>query len=613
MDTYEIDESYSLAVYHFNLQYVAGNVKTYHHLHRRSMRPFLRFFERHPSWCASCELQGHYLKFMQRHYPADLALLRKLNQRDQIEIISVHYSDQIYLAYPHRDLHESIQINDEIFHELGLTRSNVWFGQENFFGPGIAEKIMPAHGYRTALLQGHYIWHHKHDAQGNAPYWQFQNLDPAVVHYLNSSGQSYDDGKIRINQRFSYWGDAELAFGATPYAAFLAKPLVQYQKHYEKYRSLEKQGIKAVKVSDYIKRVEELKLKPAQGPHITDASWNTRYYCGTYLWMGYYRLPWEKDADLRTLTFQTRANLLTIEQFVQWAKKKGIKNPEKLDYLMKKAWKHQLLAEVSDSTGQQPAPIEIKYTQAECEACERCLLSIENLIKSQLQLPERCIDTFNQDFSSEICEHEDIGKSVRLNVIKNWFPEHIFTLRIPKTRLQFNISVANDEFGVDERHYILNLVAKPRYTPLFKRIFAFFREGRKSPSFAHLFDTKLGNSAGIAFPMWASKLIYSPSCMDDSIISLDKQEFDFDRTWLPLPNGLIGVGNETYIIKHNSYGNTHIACTLNFEETPPTAGFFVLNPPRGLILNWQFSIFRGSEEEALRIANRINVFPTRKL
>ena len=133
MGTFDIDEKYALSIYHFNLQYKAGDKNSYFHLHRSSMKPFLRFFDRHPNWAVSLELQGHYLKFIERYFPDDLALFRKLNQRDQLELVSVHYSDQIYLAYPLRDLQESININKEIFKDLGLTQSGVWFGQEIFF------------------------------------------------------------------------------------------------------------------------------------------------------------------------------------------------------------------------------------------------------------------------------------------------------------------------------------------------------------------------------------------------------------------------------------------------------------------------------------------------
>jgi hypothetical protein len=384
----EIDEKYSLAVYHFNLQYKAGDVQSYHELHKKSMRPLLRFYDRHPEWALSLEIQGHYLKFMQRFYPEDLAMFSKLNRRDQLELVSVHYSDTLFLAYPERDIQESININQEIFTELGLTRSKVWFGQENQFGPGIACRIMEKNGFETALLNNHYLRHHWDypPEERRPPYWKFKETDSPTVNFLTSFGQSYHDEKIALNQTFSYWGDAELAFGATPYFAFLAQPLLQYQKNLIKYRNLEKQGYKMVRVSDYIERVKELHLKPKEGPYLTDATWNTRYYQGVYLWMGYYRFPWEKDAELRSLTYRTRANLLVAEKLVEWAEAKGIKNLFKLKMWLRMAWRHLILAEVSDSTGQSPARIEVAYTYEECKACENYIFFILREIKSQLAI-----------------------------------------------------------------------------------------------------------------------------------------------------------------------------------------------------------------------------------
>ena len=219
---------------------------------------------------------------MQKFYPEDLAIFQKLNKRDQLELVSVHYSDQIYLAYPERDLQESLNINNEIYQELGLTRSGIWFGQENLFGPGIAERMMERNGFHTALVNNHYVWHHKHypKEETRPPYWKFPNVDPGKVNFLTNWGQGYQDEKIRVTQSFSYWGDAELAFGATPYFDFLAQPLQQYTKNLLKYTKLEKQGYRICKVSDYIQRVQELKLPPKQGPLLTDGTWNTRYYQG---------------------------------------------------------------------------------------------------------------------------------------------------------------------------------------------------------------------------------------------------------------------------------------------------------------------------------------------
>jgi hypothetical protein len=142
---------------------------------------------------------------------------------------------------------------------------------------------------------------------------------------------------------------------------------------------------------------------------------------------------------------------------------------------------------------------------------------------------------------------------------------------------------------------------------------AFMRDGGKMPHFAEVYDTHLGNYTGIMFPFWENKVIFSPACMENKLCKYDLKEFDFTRTWLPLPNGLIGLGKDFYIIKHNNYGDTHIACTLDFDRKPASACFLLLNPPMGRSFHWRFSIFQGSETEALDVANKINVYPTKKV
>jgi hypothetical protein len=618
---FEIDEKYSLSIYHFNLQYKAGDVKSYHALHRSSMRPLLRFYDRHPKWALSLEIQGHYIEFMKKFYPEDFAMFLKLNQRDQLELVSVHYSDQIYLAYPYRDLSESIKINDEIYAKLGLNRSGIWFGQENLFGPGIYHRVMESHNYQTALLNNHYIWHHKHytPEERRPPYWKFPEIDHDRINFITNYGQSYEnpDQKIRINQSFSYWGDAELAFGATPYFSFLARPIEQYTKNLLKYTALEKAGVKIVKVSDYINRVKELKLPPKEGPILTDATWNTRYYQGVYLWMGQYRFPWEKDAEIRSMTYRTRAHLLVVEKLVEWALRQGFPHPYRLKLWLKYAWRHMMLAEVSDSTGQSPARIEVRYSIEECNAVENYLFMLLKEIKGKYQFPGFYIDPMNSNanpFSDEPCPNEELGEKVSLDTIQSLFPSPITILRAHLKKTKCVVHKVNDEFGAENRHYILDLIFKPKYyTPLWQRILSFAREGEKKPEFTQLYDIHLGNYAGILFPLIEDVVSCSPACMEDELKSHHISEFDFDRTSLPLPNGLIGLGKNLYVIKHNCYGDTHIACTLDFTTNPRTAGFMVMNPPSDALYLWRYSIFKGEPEEALELAMNINVFPTRKI
>jgi len=58
------------------------------------------------------------------------------------------------------------------------------------------------------------------------------------------------------------------------------------------------------------------------------------------------------------------------------------------------------------------------------------------------------------------------------------------------------------------------------------------------------------------------------------------------------------------LIKHNEY--MHVAAVVSKVEK--IVGFIMKNPPPAEF-RWQFSVFKGSEKEALERAMRINVYP----
>jgi len=62
--------------------------------------------------------------------------LQTLNQRGQIDLIVVHYSETIWPAFPLTDFRKSWEIDQKIMERLGLQFSSTFFAQENFFGEG---------------------------------------------------------------------------------------------------------------------------------------------------------------------------------------------------------------------------------------------------------------------------------------------------------------------------------------------------------------------------------------------------------------------------------------------------------------------------------------------
>jgi hypothetical protein len=79
------------------------------------------------------------------------------------------------------------------------------------------------------------------------------------------------------------------------------------------------------------------------------------------------------------------------------------------------------------------------------------------------------------------------------------------------------------------------------------------------------------------------------------------------KTYLPLPSGLIGIGDDTYLIKHNLYGNTHIAAMIDVRNK--LVGFLQDNPPSQMRTEWKFSVVKGPRQAAIDRANELNVWP----
>src|SRR5262245_33439364 len=109
-------------LYHFNIQYVAGGMERFpdgvsrdpaYNLSEtevedlivtESFAPLLDVLESHPRWHVDLELQGLMIEVMASRHVATLDRLRRLAKRGQVEVVSFHYSDQLFLAYPRRDL-----------------------------------------------------------------------------------------------------------------------------------------------------------------------------------------------------------------------------------------------------------------------------------------------------------------------------------------------------------------------------------------------------------------------------------------------------------------------------------------------------------------------------
>ena len=102
-------------------------------------------------------------------------------------------------------------------------------------------------------------------------------------------------------------------------------------------------------------------------------------------------------------------------------------------------------------------------------------------------------------------------------------------------------------------------------------------------------------------------LEYSPGLIEDEVVLQPLDGFDLQRqeVYLPLANGLIGLGDDRYVIKH--VRRMHIAARVSAQST--TVDFIDETLPPDHSAVWGFDVIDGSPQEALHHAHRLNIVP----
>ncbi|MHA1370851.1 MAG: hypothetical protein ACTSRA_14210, partial [Promethearchaeota archaeon] len=385
------------------------------------------------------------------------------------------------------------------------------------------------------------------------------------------------------------------------------------------YAKRHQEGILTGKCSEYIDLLIKSGIKPASLPLVLDGSWNYPSYGGVYLWMGRYRLWWEKDGYARSETFKSRNLLLAVKVLLDNLDQV----PRHVEIKYKMAWKHLLLAEVSDSTGQTPVPTEVRYTFNESRLCKEYCKQIIQYVRKRLKLPENkkilvnCgTKTFNIISDSQAIEEyneytegipsslNELKKELVSFDIQAWnISKGSFKIRKP----MILPNAPSSKYKLKEYYLYLDFKGKPTFLSGLIGI----ARANNNFRFHERYDKWFGNYVGIKFPLREDKLIFSPSLMENDVLEIGLDDIRVNetigKTFLPLPNGMLGIGDDLFIIKHNNYFNTHIAATINVRER--WAGFLQDAPPTKLKSRWKFSIIKGPAKHILVRANELNVHP----
>ncbi|HOX28327.1 MAG TPA: hypothetical protein PLQ76_04135, partial [bacterium] len=282
---------YALAVYHYNLQYVAGDSKVEGRIIKYGFDPMLDFFLRHPNWGGDLEMQGYMLDALAERAPETLEKLRTLANRGQIDVVSFHYSDQLFLAYPAHDMYWSARLNDEAFKRHNVKRSNVVFTQEGQYGEGMAP-LMKGHGQNILILPKN-LYRYWQGEQTAAPYYKVRGAEVM----LSSRDVKYDDEHANIDVHWTFCDDGELlpTNRATPYSEhyqYRPEAMAKYESELE---ALEKDGYRIGKISDYMREVKAAGVQPSVLKAAPDGTWQPDDTENVFRWMGDHVGQHERD------------------------------------------------------------------------------------------------------------------------------------------------------------------------------------------------------------------------------------------------------------------------------------------------------------------------------
>jgi hypothetical protein len=560
-------EKYALSMLHFNVQYVAGGLRGFfttpdptldlsadeveNRIVRESFEPVLDIFLAHPAWGANIEMQGYMLEVLAARHADVLDKLRKLAKSGQIEVTSFHYSDQLFMAHAPDDWQRSAERNKATFATLDVPLSGAVFCQEGQAGPGMAAR-MAEHGYST-LVWPKNLFSYQHGPGPRAPLYRFGD-----VNMITSDGADYDDGTTQIQTTFWFVDDGELLATGDydPYIAehFKTDPEA-IAKTIDELSNLEKQGFSITTVGKYITAIQG-RVAIEEPPPLLDGTWQPDSTDGIFRWLGGHGIWWlnERDNDVRTLASLAHRELLSAETAAAAA---GIDASEEIDG----GFRLLALAEVSDASGINPFRGEIEYGLG--HASEALRIARDVIVRSKEALGQDAIridtdtGTVTHDTATAV-EPAPIDAPMDLVITAG-----DRTTDVTWLDLGDGVVEARIHFGLGDERLV-----------------------------------------SVTFPGELGDIVYTPG-LAEAPVHAARDAFVFEHYELALPDGLIGLGPDRFLVKDQAW--VHIAARIT--RTSGDVELHDTTMPSGEETTWVVRVVQGDETFAAAVARRLNLRP----
>ncbi len=543
-------EKYAMGLFHYNLQYVAGDYRIESRIIRESLYPALQWFERHPEYKSDFEIQGYAIEVLAEDHPEVFKLFKKLVDRGQIELVIAHYSDQFFIAYPALDLRKSIEISDEILKKYDLKRSRVFFAQELQWSPALAWALQGKYDVVVTSSDPHAYY------RGYTLPLVHSNYDGKTILAFIGAGEK----KLKnVEWTWAFLDDGEV-FNTLDYNSDFYRVPEQEKKNKEHYKKLYDEGYKIVTISEFVdvlKRDKDYKI--SDYPFVPEGTWNMSV-CGPFMWMGRQRSGVERDGQTRAVSYKLRGNILLAEKLIDQAEKGG-KDVTLLRKLLREAWIHLLLSEVSDSSGWTPWLVEVQYTDNEAASAMQKLKKIFKVLADDLNLDD-----------------EEWLVNTNTGLIKKV-----------------------DDIVVDKKDVLLPLNPAVRAA-------SYTIDAKKIGDDLYRIDISCtrpqDGAVEIVFETADKGLFYSAGCGEEAMAAIPL-DLKHDPAF-SLSNGFIYLGNGYNLIKDCSV--EHIAATWKQKNKKLVFRQELNENNPGMKM--RFYILKGRPRAGLELANRLNTWPS---
>lgn len=566
-------DKYALGIFHYNVQYVAGGTVGFHLLTDpsqavdndamedqiivESFKPVLDVYEKHAAWGVDIEMQGYMLDIIGERHPDVLAELRAMAKSGQIDVVSFHYSDQLFTAFPEQDWERSQALTAATFKKWDVPLSKSVFCQEGQAGMAMAAQ-MKAHGYQNMLWPKN-LWSYQHDNFGATvqPLYRFGDV------FLVPAGQGvhYTDANNDIQVDWTYMDDGELlATGSLgPYFtdAFKNKP-AEMAAYEQKLSDLEAQGYTITTVDKYVAALSQ-KLTPPQPPPLLDGTWQPNSTDSEFKWLGgsgaWASYGDERDNTVRTLNALAHRELAAAETA---AKVAGLDARAELD----SAWRLLFLGEVSDATGITPIRGEVEYGISHSTEALRIARDVIRQAKAAKKAAAVVIDP--RAGSMDAATEDD-------------------PMRGPGVAAPIKLDIKPGDREVGEEW---EKVADNHY-----RVAIHFGPGTYT-------------DVSVVFPGEQTDDFVTTLALDDTTPhTFHRSDFTFDEFNMALPTGLISLGKDQYLIKDQA--DVHLAAHFRLDTGDISFRDKTLSEDDSV--TWVFHLFSGSAADAVALADAVNV------